>query len=207
MATENLRDDLAAIPGVASAEVTIKEDETPVARVWLDGTKDGTEVRELVGALLGKNVPDLDETTDDAPRRRGGLGRGLVDLLPEDHSHPVPSQLQPDVSNRPSVATVSVVESSSGVFVTVTDNKDREASVSVGDHGSIDAAVISAVRKLFGIDDSIQVSVEDLDVSTGSLLVASASDDVSRSAGAAFVEFGRPSAVARAVFQAMAGMP
>jgi len=205
--TENLREDLAAIPGVASAEVTTKQDETPVARVWLDGTKDGAEVKELVGALLGEKVPDLGEATDDVPRRRGGLGRGLGDLLPEDDSHPVPSQLQPDVTNRPSVATVSVVESSSGVFVTVTDNKDREASASVHDHGSIDAAVISAVSKLFGIDDSIQVSVEGLDGATGSVLVASVSDHVSRSAGAAFVEFGRPSAVARAVFQAMAGMP
>jgi len=205
--TENLRDDLAAIPGVASAEVTIKPDETPVARDWLDGTKDGTEAREFVGALLGQGVPDLTEAPADAPRRRGGLGRGLGDLLPEDDSHPVPSQLQPDAINRPSVATVSVVESSSGVFVTVTDNKDREASVSVDDRGSIDAAVISAVGELFGIDDSIQVSVDGLDVPTGSVLVASVSDDVSRSAGAAFVEFGRPSAVARAVFQAMAGMP
>jgi len=205
--TENPRDDLAAIPGVASAEVTIEQDETPVARVWLDGTKDGTEVRELVDALLGKSVPELDVATHDVPRRRGGLGRGLEDLLPEDDSHPVPSQFQPDVTNRPSVATVSVVESSSGVFVTVTDNKDREASVSVDGHGSIDAAVISAVSKLFGIDDSIQVSVGDFDVATGSVLVATAWDDVSRAAGAAFVEFGRPSAVARAVFQAMAGMP
>jgi len=205
--TENLRDDLASIPGVASAEVTIKDDETPVARVWLDGTKDGSEVRELAGALLGKNVPEHDDAADVAPRKRGGLGRGLVDLLPEDDSRPVPSQLQPEASHRPAVSRVSVAESSAGVFVTVSDNKEREVSVSVGDDGSIDSAVVSAVRQLFGIDDSISISVEDLDVANGSVLVVSASNGVARSAGAAFIEFGRPSAVARAVLQAMAAMP
>lgn len=207
MTTENPRDDLAAIPGVASAEVTIKQDETPVARVWLDGTKDASEVRELVDVLLGKSVPDLVDAPDEAPRKRGGLGRGLVDLLPERDSQPVPSQLQPDMSSRPAVSAVSIVESASGVFVTVSDNKEREASVSVGDDGSIDSATIAAVSQLFGIDESIHISVEDIQVAQGSVLVASASNGTTRSAGAAFVEFGRPSAVARAVFQAMAGMP
>jgi len=205
--TENLRDDLAAIPGAASSDVTIKHGETPVARAPLDGTEKDSEVKEFVVELLGTSDPDLVEIPDDVPRKRSGLGRGLEDLLPEDDSHPVPSQLQPEVSSRLTVSTVSVVESSAGVLVTVTDNRERQASVPVGDDGSIDSAVISAVGQLFGIDDSIRVSVEDLHVAKGSVLVALASNGATRSAGAAFVEVGRPSAVARAVFQAMAGLP
>ncbi|MFV1999887.1 MAG: hypothetical protein ACC654_05915 [Acidimicrobiia bacterium] len=207
MTTENLRIDIAAIPGAASSEVTTEQRGTPVARVWLDGTEEGSEAKEFVIALFGKSVPDLVEVPDEVPRRRSGLGRGLGDLLPEDDSDPVPSQLQPEVSSRLAVSTVSVIESSAGVLVTVTDNKERQASVTVGDDGSIDSAVISAISKLFGIDDSIRVSVEDLHVAKGSLLVALASNGDTRSAGAAFVEFGRPSAVARAAFQAMAGLP
>ena len=203
MTTDNLRDDLVAIPGVASAEVTLKDDETPVARVWLDGTRDGSEVREVVGALLGRNVPEINPDSSDTPKRRSGLGRGLGDLLPEDDAHPVPSQLQPETNHHPALVSVSVVESSSGVFVTVEDNKDRRATVPVGEDGSIDTAVVSAVSKLFGFDRSVALAIEDVDLPTGAVLVASAVNGTSRSAGAAFVEFGRPSAVARAVFQAM----
>ena len=202
--TDNLRDNLVAIPGVASAEVTLKDDETPVARVWLDGTRDGSEVRELVGALLGRNVPEIDlDAAIESPKRRSGLGRGLGDLLPEDDAHPVPSQLQPETNRQPAVASVSVVESSTGVHVTIENNKDRSASVAVGDDGSIDAAVISAVRELFGFDESVVLGIQDIELPTGSVLVASAVGGTGRAAGAAFVEFGRPSAVARAVFQAM----
>ena len=123
--------------------------------------------------------------------------------MPEDDAHPVPSQLQPETDYRPAVASVSVVESASGVFVTVEDNRDRETSVPVGADGSIDMAVIAAVSQLFGIGESVSLAIEDVDLPAGTVIVASVADGTARAAGAAFVEFGRPSAVARAVFQAM----
>jgi len=188
-------------------ETVVKPGETRVARAWRNERQIGPDVSELVDALLGTNVPGHAEAAEEVPRRRTGLGRGLVDLMPEDDAHPVPMQLQPDVASRRTISTVSVVESASGVSLTVGDNRDREATVFVGDDGSIDSAVISAVVQLFGNDGAIDVSVDELNLVSGAVLVASASNGSVRSAGAAFVEFGRPSAVARAVFEAIAGMP
>lgn len=207
MSSENVRDDLETVRGVARSETAVKPGETRVSQAWRNEALNGPHVGELVDALLGTKVPEVRAAIDEVPRKRTGLGRGLVDLLPEDNAHPVPMQLQPEAASRRAVSKVSVVESVSGVSVTVSDNKDREATVTVGDDGSIDSAVISAVVELFGIVGIVGVSVDELDVASGTMLVASASNGPVRSAGAAFVEFGRPSAVARAVFQAIAGMP
>ena len=57
MATRDLKDELVAIPGVSDAEVTLVDNAPPVARVWLDGTRDGDEVRLRVEALLGRELP------------------------------------------------------------------------------------------------------------------------------------------------------
>lgn len=203
MTTDNLRDELAALPGVASAEVTIPDDQRPIARVWLDGTKAGTEVRELVDVLLGRAVPPQPEEADQTSRRRSGLGRGLDDLLPSDGPHPVPMQFQPDAGQRSVIARVAVIETGRGVSVEVEDSKGRCATVPVGSDGSIDSAVVCAIREVLGLAEATDLHVEDLEATDGPLVVATAVQDNRRTAGAAFIEFGRPSAVARAVFQAL----
>ncbi len=203
MTTDNLRDDIAALPGVASAEVTIRDDHGPTARVWLDGTKAGTEVRELVDILIGRAVVAEPEEGEQPSKRRSGLGRGLNDLLPSDGPHPLPTHLQPDAGQRPIIVRVAVVETADGVSLEVEDSKGRCAAVPIEADGSTDAAAVVAVREVLAVDGDIEVHFEDLEAADGLLVVATAKIGDKRTAGAAFVEFGRPSAVARAVFQAL----
>ena len=48
MTVEDLRSAVLAVPGVAAAEVAIREDETPVVRVWTDDSRDDTEIHNDV---------------------------------------------------------------------------------------------------------------------------------------------------------------
>ena len=104
MVSEQLSDQLQAIPGVASAEVTIKDGTAPVARIWLDGSEDPEEVRDKVTALLGSHVPT--KVVPDRPLKRSGLGRGLGDLLADPESDAVPPHI-----NGGGSATLSTVPS------------------------------------------------------------------------------------------------
>jgi hypothetical protein len=212
---DDISDEVEAIPGVASAEVTFAEGRPPVARVWLDGTRDPEEVRLRVSALLGSHVPS--GTPTDRPARRSGLGKGLSELIAEDHG---PSGLphlnggstfiavQPVMST---LARVGVVEMDASVVVEVEDALGTRAEAVVGDDASIDLAVIRAVRNLLEPgarpDDGDAVKIIDVDPSGGDemVVVTVTHPDGRRSAGAAFVEFGRPWAVARACAQALRG--
>lgn len=201
-----LKDELLAIPGVASAQVTLDDSETPIARVWLDGTRDADEVRERINALLGATLPNSDrrpQADDEAPKRRKGLGRGLPDLLSDDDKLPAhfhgAGGPEPDVG----LLRVGIIESSGGVAVEVEDGKGAVQTVPVGPDGSIDAAVVEAVCSLIGIDDVRSIDISDLTTAEGELVVVTARSEADeRIAGAAFVDFGRPWAVARAIAQA-----
>jgi hypothetical protein len=211
LASQELNDQLESIPGVASAEVTISPGTTPVARIWLDGSRDGAEVRERVDSLLGSALPTHFETDDAQPKRRSGLGRGLSELLPADELEPAPSHINGgrDIRvGRPMVIRrVAIVESLGGVDVEIEDADGATATSRVGTDGSIDTAVIAAVRSLASIPDSVELKPMDLPSVDGEVVVVSAHEsDGRRSAGAAFVDFGRPWALARAVFQALDGI-
>ena len=205
MPGNELRDELQAIPGVASAKVTYTDD-APVARIWLDGSRDAEEVREKVNALLGRTLPDRPGSTPARVKRKSGLGRGLTDLIGEDDS--VPSHI--DGASVPSPSTsslrsVGVVESDEGVSVDIEDKAGAKRSVPIGDTGSIDEAVIAAVFSLYGLSVDTEIELQDLEGPDGDVVVATvhhASGD--RVAGASFVDFGRPWAVARAIEQAIA---
>ncbi len=211
---DEISDELEAIPGVASAQVTFVEGQAPVARVWLDGTRDPEEVRALVSALLGSHLPvgsPLDRRV-----RRSGLGKGLTELIAEDHG---PSELphlngsSTFIAVHPSsvaaLTRVGVVETDMGVLVEVEDGLGTRVESVVDQDGSIDAAVIRAVHALLEpdmpTDDVADVKVIDLDPTDGDemVVVSVTHPGGRRSAGAAYVEFGRPWAVARAFAQAL----
>ncbi|MGI9666537.1 MAG: hypothetical protein ACR2N2_05480 [Acidimicrobiia bacterium] len=204
MAVYELKDELLAIPGVASAQVTLDDGETPIARVWLDGSREADEVRERINALLGADVPRVDDTPGDgALKRRKGLGRGLPDLLGGDDKAPSHFHDTTDTTPGNALQRVGIIESLEGVAVEVENGAGTVRTVPVGPDGSIDAAVIEAVCSMIGITDVRSVEVNDLTTDEGELVVATARDEGDeRIAGAAFVDFGRPWAVAKAILQA-----
>lgn len=206
MAVYELKDELLAIPGVASAQVTLDDGKTPIARVWLDGTREADEVRERINALLGADVPradDQQQTTDGALKRRKGLGKGLPDLLLDEDKAPAHLHGGAEASRGDELQRVGIIESLDGVAVEVENGSGTVRTVPVGPDGSIDAAVIEAVCSMIGITDARSVEISDLTTAEGELVIATARDgDDERIAGAAFVDFGRPWAVAKAILQA-----
>jgi hypothetical protein len=201
--TDELRADLDALPGVATAEVTLRDDETPVARVWLDGTRDGDEVRELVDALLGRSIPSVVLPKQATQRRRIGLGRGLGDLIANDEQNHVPTQLQPAARQRPTIVRVAVIESTRGVTVEIQDGAGGAQVEPVGDEGNIDAAVMNGVLAMVDGSQDVRVDITDVETEEGTVVMATAVRGDRRSVGAAFIEYGRPYALARAALAAL----
>ncbi len=205
MATRDLKDELVAIPGVSDAEVTLVDDAPPVARVWLDGTREGAEVRERVQALLGRQLP-VGEPNQASLPRRSGLGKGLDTLIPDGvgDRHRVPAQLKANAESRAlSVSRVAVVESASTVTIEIEDGAGNVHTADVGPSGSIDDAVLEAAAALSGAPREVLFGIAEVQIAGARVLVVSASVDDRRSAGASTVEFGRPFAVARAARQAL----
>lgn len=203
MTTENLRADLGALPGVAAAEVIIREDEPPVARVWLDGTRPSDEVRELVDGLVGRSIPSIVLPRQTTQRRRTGLGRGLSDLIPNDLQNPVPTHLQPAAGQRPAISRVAVIESVEGVIVEIEDGTGDIYSEPVGDSGGVDEAVMNAVTMIVDDSQDLRMEITEIETAVGTVVMVTAVGDDRRSVGAAFVEHGRPYAVARAGLTAL----
>ncbi|MCL1601445.1 MAG: hypothetical protein M3112_07920 [Actinomycetia bacterium] len=203
MTTDNLRADLDALPGVAAAEVTLDNDAIPTARVWLDGTLSGDDVRHLVDELVANSMPSVVLPRQKAPRKRTGLGRGLVELLPSAEAESVPTHLQGPASNRQLIVGVAVIESVSGVTVEIESDERGVHSEPVADDGDIDKAVLRGVAAIVGASDDVRLDVTDVTSVGGSVLLVSAFRNEARSVGAAFVEYGRPYAIARAGIAAL----
>lgn len=198
---EGIDGQLEAIAGVASAEVTFRGDQAPVARVWLDGTEPAEEVRAKVNALLGSSVPV--HLPGRQPGRRGGLGKNLAQVISEEDASG-PSHLV-DAGSVPSskgIRRVAVVESESGVSVEVEDGKGNRFTQDLGDDGSIDLAVVTAVTSLLACGH-VDVVLQDVETPDGAAVLASVRAAESRTLGAAHVEYGRPWAVASAVVHAL----
>jgi hypothetical protein len=142
------------------------------------------------------------DSIDPPAKRRSGLGRGLSDLIPAEGPQSVPTHLQPESGQRPTVARVVIAETADAVLVELEDSTGARVSVPIG-RGSIEAAVIEASLTLLGRGGSPSIEIEDLDTGDGQLVVVTVRRGEERSASAVFVEFGRPYAVARAVFLAV----
>lgn len=204
MVAEQLNDQLAAIPGVAYAEVTLPDDGPPVARVVLDGSRDPEEVRSRINALLGASLPPVPETIP-AGRRRSGLGRGLGKVIEEQGADREPAHLRP--ATEPIIAeivSVGVVETTDGVHVEVEDDAGNRRTHLVDASGSIDDAIVGAVGALLGIGQFATITIADATTSEGEVVLATAVTTTgTRTVGAAYVEFGRPWAVARAICRSL----
>ena len=201
--TENLRADLDALPGVAAAEVTLDNEKIPTARVWLDGTIPGDDVRNLVDELVAHSMTSVVLPRQKTPAKRTGLGRGLVELLPSAEAETVPTHLQLSAGHRQSIVGVAVIESGSGVTVEIESDERGVLREAVADDGDIDRAVLRGVAAIVGASDDVRLDVSDVTMVGGSVLVVSAFRGEARSVGAAFVEYGRPYAIARAGIAAL----
>jgi hypothetical protein len=200
---ENLRADLDALPGVAAAEVALNDEAVPVARVWLDGSLSGEDVRGLVDGLVANTMPSVVLPQEKRPRRRIGLGRGLVDLLPTEQDARVPTHLQPSAGNRQSIVGVAVIESNVGVTVEIESDERGVHSELVADDGDIEAAVVRGVIAIVGIGVDVRLDTTYVESTDGSVVLVSVFHRGKRAVGAAFVEYGKPYAVARASFDAL----
>lgn len=201
--TENLRADLDALPGVASAEVTLDNDAIPTARVWLDGTLPGDDVRDLVDELVANSMPSVVLPRQKAPSRRTGLGRGLVELLPSAEAESIPTHLQQSAGYRQSIVGVAVVESASGVAVEIESDERGMHSEPVKNDEDIDQAVLRGLAAIVGASDDVRMDITDIVSVGGPVLLVSAFCGETRSVGAAFVEYARPYAIARAGIAAL----
>ncbi len=151
-------------------------------------------------------VDDTDTSRHDATeqpaKRRSGLGRGLSDLLPVEEPGALPTHLQPESGQRTAVSRVVVAESSEVVVVEMEDSAGARVSVPVVD-GDVDRAIVDAAVALAGAGSAVSVRTRDIETDDGLLVLATATRGRARAASAAFVEYGRPFAVARAVFEAV----
>jgi hypothetical protein len=206
MTIDNLRDDLDALPGVEAAEVVLRDAETPVARVWLDGTRDSDEVRKLVDALVGRSIPSVVLPRRRISSKRIGLGRGLGDLIPSDEQNSPPVHLQPTAGQKPAVVRVSVGESTRGVTVEIEDGTGTVHREPVGDDGDLDGAVIRGVVSVVSGSHGVHVNAIDMETDDGLVVMVTAKSDDKRAVGASFIEYGRPYALALAAFAALSDL-
>ena len=212
MATRDLRNELAAIPGVSDAEISVSDDNRRTAKVWLDGTRDSDEVRDRIESLLGRSIP-AGPADGETPEKRTGLGRGLETLLPDLPVEPVPAQLRAAeharVTSTGAVAAidrVAVVETHGSIVVEVTDDGGNTFTSTVDNGGIIDEAVLEATRQLVGAGVDVSLEVVDVVSERTDLVIAEASKGDMRGVGAAHVEFGRPYAVAVAAHRALTSL-
>jgi hypothetical protein len=206
LTTSDIQDELSSIPGVAEVEVTLLDGEPPHARVWLDGSRPDQEVQERIDALLGGAVPDL-VTEPLPPSRRGGLGKGLDSLMPDADGDAIPSQFRGQLETRgASIERVAVVEHIAGVSVEIEDGAGHTFSVDVDESGSIDNAVIAAVRSMTGAPDDVTFHLGSTEVDSVPVVVVTAMRGLRTVAGASVITFGRPYALAKAVRQAVASL-
>lgn len=219
MSTDELRAALLGVPGIASAEVTERPGDTPIVRLWLDGSRPGDVVQHDVdGVIAGEGFRRKDEPVEPAADvtegKRMGLGRGLETLIPVAERSASPAQLQEVAVMEATalgvqLAKVAIEESAAGVLVRVEDSAGGNWAAEVGDGDSaLQDSVISAVAGLFGIAGGARlVAIDERlvgDTQVVSVLLERSSGR--RYAGAAVVEGGRPFTIGRAAYSAFRDM-
>ena len=204
MTADDLRDAVDAVPGVDTVEVTLRDDRTPVVRVWTDGSRGDAAVQRDVADVIAIHGFS------------GGLSPGR-DELGERIGHDIDSLLAADAGttvigaagDEPMVNLVKLVieENGDAVVAVASDASGRSSRASVGE--GADAfliAVTDAVASLRGVNPApLLVSVEDrfvAGVDVVSVLIETGVGE--RFAGAAVVRGGRPFSVGRAVDAALA---
>jgi hypothetical protein len=197
LTVDDLRDAVHAVPGVATVEVALRDDQTPVVRVWTDGSRDDAAVRNDVADVIAIHGFG-NGTAHKGQALRARIGEDLGSMLPAESTDPV----EPTVS----LAKLIIEENGDDVVAVASDASGRSARADVGE--GADAfliAVTDAVAALRGVTPSpLLVSVEDrfvAGVDVVSVLIENGVGE--RFAGAAVVRGGRPFSVGRAVDAAL----
>jgi hypothetical protein len=197
LTVDDLRDAVHAVPGVATVEVALRDDQTPVVRVWTDGSRDDAVVRNDVADVIAIHGFG-NGTAHKGQALRARIGENLGSMLPAEST----DRVEPTVS----LAKLIIEENGDDVVAVASDASGRSARAHVGE--GADAfliAVSDAVAALRGVTPSpLLVSVEDrfvAGVDVVSVLIENGVGE--RFAGAAVVRGGRPFSVGRAVDAAL----
>lgn len=185
MATDDLRDELLAVPGVAAAHVA-DGDVTPIVRVWLDGTRAETEVSIQINDVIA---------------RRGY--RGVPGAEPQTESE---VRSEPALSLPPAeIARVAIEETQRGLALRVADDAGAEVVEAIRQTAhATEEAILEAVARLMDAASPKLISVDERQIEGSDVVVALLEGDHGRrAAGAAVVAGGRPFAIARAVHAAL----
>ena len=197
------------LAGVSQVRVDLREDGSPHIRVWLDGSVTSQEIGAQIQAILD-SAEAAPAGEVEPPVRRGGLGRGLGELLEENGGATVPQQfsgqVQPSPSAPPKLVLVAVEETAGGVSVRVADSEGGVAFSPVEDPRSLNRAVTAAVGRLLQRRPAPQLEgVEVHQIAGESVLsVVLLLDGGERVAGAELVRGGLPFTLGRAVWKALA---
>jgi hypothetical protein len=200
MTVEDLRAAVLAVPGVASAEVALREDATPVVRVWTDSSRGDSEIQGDVAdvvAIHGYGMGTLQ-------RGRAAMAARITDTLV---SSPADEGAWTAKPGSPGLAKLIIEETGDTVVAVASDATGRSARADVGE--GADAflmAVTYAVAALRGVSPApLLLSVEDRFVAGVDVVSVLIETEVGeRYAGAAVVRGGRPFSVGRAVDAALA---
>ena len=198
LTVDDLRDAVHAVPGVATVEVALRDDRTPVVRVWTDGSRGDAAVRSDVADVIAIHGFG-NRTAEREQALRARIEADLGSMLPTEGRDAV----EPTVS----LAKLIIEENGDAVVAVASDASGRSARAHVGE--GADAfliAVADAVASLRGVTPApLLVSVEDrfvAGVDVVSVLIETGVGE--RFAGAAVVRGGRPFSVGRAVDAALA---
>lgn len=202
MPTDELREALLAVPGIASAQVLSTADATPHVRLWLDGTRSGDDVRRAVDDVVSRTGSEH-RNGDPSPTeaRRTGLGRGLDTLIPVARDQNPPGYLA-KADQTDGFAKLVIEESDAGVVIRAEAISGRSATASVRDGPlGFNEAIVTAVSALRSLGPTPRlVGVEERVVSdTTVITVVLELESGRRCAGAAVSQGGEPYTLARAV--------
>lgn len=205
MTVEDLRAAVLAVPGVAAAEVALRDDATPVVRVWTDSSRGDSEIQGDVAdvvAIHGYGMGTLE-------RGRAAIAARISDTLvsspaDENGGSQGGGMARP---GSPGLAKLTIEETGDTVVAVASDATGRSTRADVGE--GADAflmAVTDAVASLRGVTPApLLLSVEDRFVAGVDVVSVLIETEVGeRYAGAAVVRGGRPFSVGRAVDAALA---
>ena len=207
MTVEDLRSAVLAVPGVAAAEIAIREDETPVVRVWTDGSRHDTEIHNDVCdviAIHGYGSGNAPSGRAAVEARVAGAVGGTPPVVVDESGYAGGDQLDAVVST--GLAKLIIEETGNDVVAVASDARGRTARALVGDGSdAFMVAVTEAVASLRGVSPSpVLLRVEDRFMEGVDVVSVLIETDGEHYAGAAVVRGGRPFSVGRAVDAALA---
>jgi hypothetical protein len=204
MSADDLRTAVAAVPGVAHTEVVLRDDGTPVVRVWTDFSRpdaavhtDVSDTLTLHGYLRPRH--EMGWATLEA-RTRESAGR--IGAAPTGGPRAVPPPSSPR-----GLAKLVIEENGESVVAVASDSVGRTGRAVVGEGPeAFLTAVADAVAELRGVaPHPVLVLVEDRFVAGVDVISVVIETGVGeRYAGAAVVRGGRPYTVGCAVDAALA---